>query len=100
MGPSLHSPPTQVYLVMMAYDPEYERLRADSNRSAAQQLDRYVKNKHDTLLQRTLKPGTYKKRFSWVIVDGFAAEMTSDQADKLRSADGVRVVEKDQEIGM
>lgn len=96
------SPPSDVYLVMMEYDPEYERLRADSNRSrsASNQLDIYVSNKHDMLLQRILKPGTYKKRLSWVIVDGFAAEITPDQAAMLRSAEGVRVVEKNQEIGM
>ncbi|KAH9298207.1 hypothetical protein KI387_029889, partial [Taxus chinensis] len=63
-----------------------------------QELDKYVSKKHDMLLQRTLKAGSYKKRFSWVIVDGFAAEITPDQADQLRSADGVRVVEKEQEL--
>nr|ABK22015.1 unknown [Picea sitchensis]ABK22276.1 unknown [Picea sitchensis] len=99
MGPkNTPARPSDVYLVMMEYDPEYDRLRRDRN--AASELEKYVSNKHDILLQRALEPGTYKKRFSWVIVDGFAAEITSDQAEMLRSADGVRVVEKDQEIGL
>eukprot|EP01018_Ginkgo_biloba_P004491 Gb_07878 [translate_table: standard] len=98
MGPNKTTRPSEVFLVLMEYDPEYERLRADRTRSGANELDMYVSSKHDMVLQRTLEPGTYKKRFSWVIVDGFAAEITPEQADMLRSADGVRVVEKDQDI--
>lgn len=99
MGPkNTAARPTDVYLVMMEFDPEYDRLRRDRN--AASELEKYVSNKHDVLLQRALEAGTYKKCFSWVIVDGFAAEITSDQAEMLRSADGVRVVEKNQEIGL
>ena len=39
----------------------------------------YVSNKHDMVLEKTLDTRTYKKHLSWVIVDGFAAEITSDQ---------------------
>jgi len=96
MGLSRTARATEVFLVLMEFDEEYERLKAD--RRTARELEIYVSNKHDTLLQRTLEPGSYKKRFSWVIIDGFAVEITADQADVLRSADGVRVVEKDQEL--
>lgn len=99
MGPkNTPARPSDAFLVMMEYDPEYDRLRNDRN--AASELEKYVSNKHDMLLQRTLEPGTYEKRFSWVIVDGFVVEITSDQAELLKSADGVRVVEKNQEIGL
>lgn len=99
MGPkNTPANPTDVFLVMMEYDPEYDRLRHDRN--AASELEKYVTNKHDMLLQRTLEPGTYEKRFSWVIVDGLVVEITSEQAEMLRSADGVRVVEKNREIGL
>jgi len=96
MGLSSTARVTEVFLVLMEFDEEYERLKAD--RRTARELEIYVSNKHDTLLQRTLEPGSYRKRFSWVIIDGFAVEITADQADVLRSADGVRVVEKDQEL--
>lgn len=96
MGLSRTARATEVFLVLMEFDEEYERLKAD--RRTARELEIYVSNKHDTLLQRTLEPGSYKKRFSWVIIDGFAVEITADQADVIRSADGVRVVEKDQEL--
>lgn len=39
----------------------------------------YLSNKHDNLLASVLEAGTYKKRFSLVIVDGFAVEITDEQ---------------------
>ncbi|XWS38247.1 hypothetical protein CRYUN_Cryun19dG0114500 [Craigia yunnanensis] len=73
---------TELYFVFMNYDPEYQRLRAD--------------RKHDELLASTLQAGSYKKTLSLVIVDGFAVEITEAQANELRSANEVRVVEKNQ----
>ncbi|XP_010261529.1 PREDICTED: subtilisin-like protease SBT2.6 [Nelumbo nucifera] len=89
---------SELYFVFMNFDPEYERLRADRTKQGAYELDLYLSNKHDQLLASTLEPGTYNKRFSLVIVDGFAVEITDDQANMLRSAKGVRVVEKNQEL--
>ncbi|KAF8380085.1 hypothetical protein HHK36_027555 [Tetracentron sinense] len=68
-------------------------------KQGAYELDLYLSNKHEELLAKTLDPGSYKKKISMVIVDGFAVEITDDQANLLRSAKGVRVVEKNQEIG-
>ncbi|CAJ1937278.1 unnamed protein product [Sphenostylis stenocarpa] len=84
------------YFVFMSYDPEYERLRADRTKRGAHELDLYLSRKHDELLASTLEPGSYKKTSSLVIVDGFAVEITRDQANVLRSAKGVRVVEKNE----
>ncbi|GKV31734.1 hypothetical protein SLE2022_230260 [Rubroshorea leprosula] len=86
------------YFVFMNYDPEYERLRADRTKKGASELDSYLSRKHDALLASTLEPGSYKKTSSLVIVDGFAVEITEEQANALRSAEGVRVVEKNQEL--
>ncbi|KAG5228259.1 subtilisin protease [Salix suchowensis] len=86
------------YFVFMNYDPEYERLRADRTKRGAYELDMYLSRKHDELLASTLEHGRYKKTISLVIVDGFAVEITEDQASALRSAGGVRVVEKNQEL--
>ncbi|ERN00324.1 hypothetical protein AMTRI_Chr01g108400 [Amborella trichopoda] len=90
---------SELYFVFMDYDPQYELLRAIRSVQGEEELDSFLSKKHDMLLGRLFEPGSYQKRFSWAIVDGFAAELTSDQADKLRCADGVRVVEKNQELG-
>ncbi|KAE8697614.1 putative Leucine-rich repeat protein kinase family protein [Hibiscus syriacus] len=82
----------------MNYDPEYQRLRADRTEKGAYELDLYLSKKHDQLLASTLQAGTYKRTLSLVIVDGFAVEITETQANVLRSANGVRVVEKNQEL--
>ncbi|GAV65785.1 Inhibitor_I9 domain-containing protein [Cephalotus follicularis] len=89
---------TELYFVFMNYDPEYRRLRDDRTKQGGYELNWYLSRKHDDLLARTLESGTYKKTLSWVIVDGFAVEITEDQANVLRSAEGVRVVEKNLEI--
>ncbi|CAN0908792.1 hypothetical protein LINGRAHAP2_LOCUS25473 [Linum grandiflorum] len=117
----------ELYFVFMNYDPEYQRLRADRTKRGANELDVYLSKKHDELLSRTLEVGTYNKTCSLVIVDGFAVEITEDQAcfqypsktnfvflvllfgfllnlclykqaNVLRSAEGVRLVEKNQEL--
>ncbi|KAL4364138.1 hypothetical protein GQ457_04G037540 [Hibiscus cannabinus] len=89
---------TELYFVFMNYDPEYHRLRADRSKKGAYELDLYLSKKHDELLATTLRSGSYNKTFSLVIVDGFAVEITETQANVLRSASGVRVVEKNQEL--
>ncbi|KAB5564595.1 hypothetical protein DKX38_004649 [Salix brachista] len=86
------------YFVFMDYDPEYERIRNDRTKRGAYELDMYLSRKHDELLENTLEHGSYKKTISLIIVDGFAVEITEDQANALRSANGVRVVEKNQEF--
>ncbi|KAL5999052.1 hypothetical protein ACLOJK_010002 [Asimina triloba] len=88
----------ELYFVFMNFDPEYERLKGDRTKHEAYELDHYLNNKHDELLASALQPGTYKKIFSWVIVDGFAVEITENQAEVIRSTEGVRVVEKNQEL--
>ncbi|XP_072999227.1 uncharacterized protein [Typha latifolia] len=74
----------EVYFVFMNFDPVYERLQGNS--------------KHDKLLAELLQPNTYRKRSSLAIVDGFAVEITREQAAILRSAKEVRLVEKNQEF--
>ncbi|KAM3321611.1 hypothetical protein P3S67_002762 [Capsicum chacoense] len=88
----------ELYFVFMNYDPEYERLQSKRTKKGSYELDVYISNKHDELLAKTFEPGSYSKRLSLVIVDGFAVEITEDQANVLRSAKEVRVVEKNQEL--
>ncbi|WVZ72863.1 hypothetical protein U9M48_021256 [Paspalum notatum var. saurae] len=88
----------EVYFVFMNFDPVYERLRADRSKEGSATLDAYLSHKHDKLLAKLLQPNSYQKRSSLAIVDGFAVEITEDQASILRSAKEVRVVEKNQEL--
>ncbi|KAI4372107.1 hypothetical protein MLD38_010385 [Melastoma candidum] len=62
------------------------------------ELDVYVSKKHDDLLAGILEPGSYRKILSLVIVVGFSVEIYEDQTTLLRSVEGVRVVEKNQEL--
>ncbi|KAE9597816.1 hypothetical protein Lal_00013886 [Lupinus albus] len=89
---------TESYFVFMNYDPQYQQLLNDKTQSGAHELDLYLSRKHDEVLERTLEPGSYNKTCSFVIVDGFSVEITEDQANVLRSAKGVRVVEKNEEF--
>lgn len=86
---------SELFFVFLIYDQEYERLRTNRTKSGANKLDLYLSRKHDELLASTLEPGSYKKISSFAIVDGFTVEITEDQANVLRSAKGVRIVEKD-----
>ncbi|XP_038985613.1 uncharacterized protein LOC103702955 isoform X2 [Phoenix dactylifera] len=92
------NPEAEVYFVFMNFDPEYERLRANQSTKCSAELDAYLSNKHDQLLAKLLRPNSYKKKSSLAIVDGFAVEITENQAAILRSAKEVRVVEKNQEL--
>ncbi|KAL5541272.1 hypothetical protein UlMin_002512 [Ulmus minor] len=89
---------SESYFVFMNYDPEYERLRAEKTKKGSNELDLYLSRKHDELLARILESGSYNKTLSLVIVDGFSVEITEEQANVLRSAKGVRLVEKNQEL--
>ncbi|KAL5226918.1 hypothetical protein ABZP36_015183 [Zizania latifolia] len=91
-------PQQEVYFVFMNFDPVYERLRADRSKEGSATLDAYLSHKHDKLLAKLLQPDTYRKKSSLAIVDGFAVEITDAQANILRSAKEVRVVEKNQEL--
>ncbi|XP_039118751.1 subtilisin-like protease SBT2.5 [Dioscorea cayenensis subsp. rotundata] len=88
----------EVYFVFMNFDPEYERLQKNRSKQGGHELDLYLSTKHDLLLNKLLQPNTYKKMYSLAIVDGFAVQMTKDQAAILQGAKEVRIVEKNQEL--
>ncbi|KAL5727067.1 hypothetical protein ACHQM5_000299 [Ranunculus cassubicifolius] len=95
----MESSASELYFVFMIYDPQYERLRANRfTKRGAFELDSYLSKKHDEFLARNLGVGTYRKRYSLAIVDGFAVEICDEQATVLRSTKEVRIVEKNQEL--
>ncbi|KAI3710728.1 hypothetical protein L2E82_40518 [Cichorium intybus] len=87
-----------LHFVFMNYDPEYERLQSDRTKRGAREVEMYLSTKHDDLLAKKFEPGTYNKTLSLFIVDAFAVQITDAQANVLRSAKEVRVVEKNQEL--
>ncbi|WOL19769.1 hypothetical protein Cni_G28571 [Canna indica] len=59
----------------------------------------HLENKHDALLESLFEVGTYKKLYSYHhLINGFAIHMSPEQAEALRSAPGVKHVEKDMKI--
>ncbi|XP_020576764.1 subtilisin-like protease SBT2.5 [Phalaenopsis equestris] len=91
-------PEREVYYVFMNHDPQYERLRQDRSKKGVQLLNRYLSNKHKQFLAKLLLPNSYNKKSSLAIVDGFAVEITQQQAEIIRSAKEVRVVDKNMEL--
>ncbi|KAK1408993.1 hypothetical protein QVD17_41213 [Tagetes erecta] len=87
-----------LHFVFMNYDPEYEHLQSDRSKRGARELEMYLTKKHNDLLAKKLEPGSYHKTLSLFIVDAFAVQITDAQANVLRSAKEVRVVEKNQEL--
>ncbi|KAL3635679.1 hypothetical protein CASFOL_020226 [Castilleja foliolosa] len=93
-----HGTRSELHFVFMHYDHEYERLRSNKTKRGQYEVDLYLSRKHDEILAKNLRQGTYNKTLSMVIVDGFAVQITDDQANVLRSAKEVRIVEKDLEL--
>ncbi|KAK4748674.1 hypothetical protein SAY87_015260 [Trapa incisa] len=89
---------TELYFVFMNHDPVYHRLRANRTKKGQLELDLYLSRKHEQLLSAILQPGTYRKTVSLVIIDAFGVEISEEQANLLRSAEGVRTVEKNLEV--
>ncbi|KAF5753514.1 hypothetical protein HanXRQr2_Chr17g0780961 [Helianthus annuus] len=87
-----------LHYVFMNYDPEFDRLQSDRTKRGARKVEIYLSKKHDDLLAKKLEPGTYSKTLSLFIVDAFATQITDAQANVLRSAKEVRIVEKNQEL--
>ncbi|KMZ60215.1 subtilisin-like serine protease 3 [Zostera marina] len=96
--PAMGSESIEVYFVFMNSDTEYERLKQNRTKEGVDELDIYLSKKHDDFLRSMFKPETYKKKLSLVIVDGFAVEITDYQAELLRGAKEVRLVEKNLEL--
>ncbi|KAL9678298.1 hypothetical protein QQ045_016141 [Rhodiola kirilowii] len=88
----------ETYYVFLKPDPIYHHLEPDRSQEGAYRLHVYLNQKHNDLLARYFEAGSYKKCMSLAIVDAFSAELTVDQAEKLRSVKAVRLVEKDMEI--
>ncbi|XP_074592238.1 subtilisin-like protease SBT2.6 [Curcuma longa] len=56
-------------------------------------------NKHNSLLESLFEVGTYEKLYSYShLINGFAVDISSEQAEVLRGASGVKYVEKDMKI--
>ncbi|CAK7351499.1 unnamed protein product [Dovyalis caffra] len=57
---------------------------------------KHLVDSHDQLLQSNLETGSYNKLYSFKhIVNGFSVHTTPSQANKLKDAPGVKLVEKD-----
>ncbi|KAL3680531.1 hypothetical protein R1sor_023487 [Riccia sorocarpa] len=73
--------------------------RVDINSAAVQAYSSFLVAKHDELLEKTLESGTYTKLYSFhYLLNGFAVQMSPEQARTLASTQGVLQVEQDQKV--
>ncbi|KAF8409609.1 hypothetical protein HHK36_005687 [Tetracentron sinense] len=94
-----------IYLVLLEGDPVafhrgaatlVEGKRLDPNSSSFKAHAQHLVYSHDQLLQSTLEVESYHKLYSFKhIVNGFAVHTNPSQAQKLKMAPGVKLVEKD-----
>ncbi|KAL4590065.1 hypothetical protein LXL04_002984 [Taraxacum kok-saghyz] len=60
---------------------------------------RHLELKHDTLLETLFNQGNYKKLYSYKhLINGFAVDLSPEQAETLRGANGVKSVDKDWKV--
>ncbi|KAH7545692.1 hypothetical protein FEM48_Zijuj01G0120800 [Ziziphus jujuba var. spinosa] len=94
-----------LYLVMMEGDsvafpsntsPSHEDGRTLDPHNVSKSHAKRLVESHNQLLQSTLETGSYSKLYSFKhIVNGFAVHTTPSQAEKLKCAPGVNLVERD-----
>ncbi|KAJ9136391.1 hypothetical protein P3X46_033475 [Hevea brasiliensis] len=87
-----------VYLVLMEGEPVafHDPRKLELNSEISQAHAKRLLDSHDQLLQTTLEIGSYRKLYSFKhIVNGFAVHITPSQAEKLKGAPGVKMVERD-----
>ncbi|KAI3680494.1 hypothetical protein L6452_35265 [Arctium lappa] len=96
-----------IYLVLVEGDPPVaflqdslvslqSRKKLDQNSEVLKAHAKHLEESHDQLLQTTLEEGAYNKLYTFNhIVNGFSVHTTPTQANKLKKAHGVKLVEKD-----
>ncbi|KAM1540688.1 hypothetical protein ACFX10_005331 [Malus domestica] len=96
-----------LYMVLMEGDPvafhggsrissREDGRRLDPNSEVFKAHAKRLVDSHDQLLQSALETGSYSKLYSFKhIVNGFAVHTTPSQAEKLKAAAGVKLVERD-----
>nr|XP_043620399.1 subtilisin-like protease SBT2.4 [Erigeron canadensis] len=86
-----------IYIVLVEGDPPVAFVQQDTKKSEILKAHaKRLEASHDQFLQSTLEEGTYKKLYSFNhIVNGFSVHTTPAQANKLRNAPGVKLIEKD-----
>ncbi|KAF7120566.1 hypothetical protein RHSIM_Rhsim13G0150400 [Rhododendron simsii] len=96
----------EIYLVLMEGDPvAFHRGlmttteaggKPDSHSEVSKAYAKKLVDSHDKILKSTLETGSYNKLYSFKhIVNGFAVHTSPSQVKKIRSAAGVKVVERD-----
>ncbi|KAL5578756.1 hypothetical protein UlMin_011198 [Ulmus minor] len=90
-----------LYLVMMEGVPVafHEAKRVNSNSEVSKFHAKRLVDSHHQLLYNTLENGTYNKLYSFKhIINGFAVHTTPSQAEKLKKAKGVALVQRDRGV--
>ncbi|CAK9182222.1 unnamed protein product [Ilex paraguariensis] len=94
-----------IYLVLVEGEPvafhhssvsTEEGRKPDPSSEVSKAHAKHLVDSHDKLLESTLDKGSYNKLYSFKhIVNGFAVHTTPSQAEKMKNATGVKLVERD-----
>ncbi|CAK9137267.1 unnamed protein product [Ilex paraguariensis] len=94
-----------IYLVLVEGEPvafhhssvsTEEGRKPDPSSEVSKAHAKHLVDSHDKLLGSTLDKGSYNKLYSFKhIVNGFAVHTTPSQAEKMKNATGVKLVERD-----
>ncbi|XP_058080521.1 subtilisin-like protease SBT2.4 [Magnolia sinica] len=87
-----------IYLVLMEGDPVafHQGVRPLEHGKRCKAYAKRLVESHDKVLESNLEVGSFKKLYSYThIVNGFAVHATPSQVNKLKSAQGVSLIEKD-----
>ncbi|XP_065879058.1 subtilisin-like protease SBT2.4 [Euphorbia lathyris] len=86
--------PPSLYLVLMEGEPlAFHELNSEISQA---NHEKRLADSHDELLASMLETGSYRKLYSFKhIINGFAVHVAPSQAEKLKTGDGVKVVERD-----
>lgn len=73
--------------------------KLDVTSDSVSSYSRHLELKHDTILETLFDEGTYKKIYSYKhLINGFAVDVSPEQAETLRQANGVKSVDKDWKV--
>ncbi|XP_076955934.1 subtilisin-like protease SBT2.6 [Bidens hawaiensis] len=73
--------------------------KLDVTSDSVSSYSQHLELKHDTLLETLFDEGTYTKLYSYQhLINGFAVDISTEQAKTLRRANGVKSVDKDWKV--
>eukprot|EP00252_Welwitschia_mirabilis_P018057 TRINITY_DN40229_c0_g1_i1.p1 TRINITY_DN40229_c0_g1~~TRINITY_DN40229_c0_g1_i1.p1 ORF type:complete len:800 (+),score=173.85 TRINITY_DN40229_c0_g1_i1:223-2622(+) len=89
----------EIYLVSVEGDPPVVAYSGFEDKEEISAYTQKLQRQHEMILEQSLESGSYKKLYSYRhLINGFAVQMSPEQAEKLREAPGVVNVQRDWKV--